>query len=144
MGPPVEQSFGRTLLLTPHALNVSQDRCVRVTRSAPSVAGATRLVANDVRGYLIRRASSFGLRVQRFQGGSGASRAETHLIKPATLLKFHKALVDRKYRLLFSSRYRCRKLGPKGPSAELIAAIIDVNALRCMILSRLKAAIIVL
>jgi putative transposase len=26
------------------------------------------------------------------------------LIKPATLLKFHKALVDRKYRLLFSPR----------------------------------------
>jgi hypothetical protein len=25
------------------------------------------------------------------------------LVKPATLLKFHKALVDRKYRLLFSS-----------------------------------------
>src|SRR5258706_11539518 len=28
------------------------------------------------------------------------------LVKPATLLKFHKALVERKYRLLFSSRYR--------------------------------------
>src|SRR5258706_13046565 len=26
------------------------------------------------------------------------------LVKPATLFKFHKALVDRKYRLLFSSR----------------------------------------
>src|SRR6266568_7548610 len=43
------------------------------------------------------------------------------LIKPATLLKFHKALVDRKYRLLFSSSsHRC-KPGPKGPSTELIA-----------------------
>ena len=51
------------------------------------------------------------------------------LIKPATLFKFHKALVDRKYRLLFSSRYRCRKPGPKGPSAELIAAIIELK--RC-------------
>src|ERR1700688_3739524 len=40
------------------------------------------------------------------------------LIKPATLFKFHKALVDRKYRLLFSSSYRRRKPGPKGPSAE--------------------------
>ena len=47
------------------------------------------------------------------------------LIKPATLFKFHKALVDRKYRLLFSS---CRrKPGPKGPSAELIAAIIELK-----------------
>jgi hypothetical protein len=37
------------------------------------------------------------------------------LVKPAALLKFHKALVDRKYRLLFSSsRYRRRKPDPKG------------------------------
>ena len=49
------------------------------------------------------------------------------LVKPATLFKFHKALVDRKYRLLFSSRYRRRKPGPKGPSAELIAAIIELK-----------------
>ena len=49
------------------------------------------------------------------------------VIKPATLLKFHKALVDRKYRLLFSSYYRRRKPGPKGPSAELIAAIIELK-----------------
>jgi hypothetical protein len=50
------------------------------------------------------------------------------LVKPATLFKFHKASVDRKYRLLFSSRYRRRKPGPKGPSAELIAAIIELSA----------------
>ncbi len=49
------------------------------------------------------------------------------LIRPATLFRFHKALVDRKYRLLFSSRYRDRKPGPKGPSAELIAAIIELK-----------------
>ena len=49
------------------------------------------------------------------------------LIKPATLLKFHKALVDRKYRLLFSSSSHRRKPGPKGPSAELIAAIIELK-----------------
>jgi putative transposase len=49
------------------------------------------------------------------------------LVKPATLFKFHKALVDRKYRLLFSSSpHRC-KPGPKGPSAELIAAIVEVK-----------------
>ena len=39
------------------------------------------------------------------------------IVKSATLLKFHKALVDRKYRLLFSSLDRPRKPGPKGPSA---------------------------
>ena len=38
------------------------------------------------------------------------------LIKPATLFKFHKALVDRKYRLLFSSSANRRTPGPKGPS----------------------------
>jgi putative transposase len=47
------------------------------------------------------------------------------LIKPATLFKFHKALVNRKYRLLFSSSLHRRKPGPKGPSAELIAAIVE-------------------
>ena len=49
------------------------------------------------------------------------------LIKPATLFKFHKALVERKYRLLFSSSPHRRKPGPKGPSAELIAAIVEMK-----------------
>ena len=49
------------------------------------------------------------------------------VVKPATLLKFHHALVTRKYRLLFSSSpHRC-KPGPKGPSAELVAAIVEVK-----------------
>jgi putative transposase len=44
------------------------------------------------------------------------------VLKPATLFEFHKALVERKYRLLFSSAFRGkRKPGPKGPSAELMA-----------------------
>jgi putative transposase len=50
------------------------------------------------------------------------------LIKPGTLLRFHKALVDRKYRLLFSSSSSRRKPGPKGPSAELIAAIVELKS----------------
>ena len=49
------------------------------------------------------------------------------IVKSATLLKFHKALVDRKYRILFSSSGRPRKPGPKGPSAELIAAIVQMK-----------------
>src|SRR5450631_3005102 len=49
------------------------------------------------------------------------------ILKPATLFKFHKALVERKYRLLFSSSFRGRKPGPKGPSAELIAAIVELK-----------------
>src|SRR6202011_4939442 len=49
------------------------------------------------------------------------------LVKPATLFKFHRALVDRKYRLLFSSSSHCDKPGPKGPSAELIATIVEMK-----------------
>jgi hypothetical protein len=49
------------------------------------------------------------------------------LIKPATLFKFHKALVDRKYRRLFSSSFGRRKPGPKGPSPALIAAIVELK-----------------
>jgi putative transposase len=48
------------------------------------------------------------------------------ILKPATLLKFHQALKKRKYRLLFSSRHR-RRPGPKGPSKELIAAIVEMK-----------------
>jgi hypothetical protein len=43
--------------------------------------------------------------------------------KPATLLRFHRALIQRKYRLLFTPR-AAQRPGPKGPSKELIAAIL--------------------
>lgn len=49
------------------------------------------------------------------------------LIKPATLFEFHRALVDRKYRLLYSSSSPRRKPGPKGPSAELVGAIVETK-----------------
>jgi putative transposase len=49
------------------------------------------------------------------------------LVKPATLFKFHRALTDRKYRLLFSASSHRDKPGPKGPSAELIAAIVEMK-----------------
>jgi transposase InsO family protein len=49
------------------------------------------------------------------------------IVKSATLLRFRKALIDRKYRILFSSSGRPRKPGPKGPSAELIAAIVEMK-----------------
>ncbi len=53
-------------------------------------------------------------------------RRVTVVIKPSTLLKFHQALIKRKYRLLFSSRRR-RKPGPEGPSAETISAIVEIK-----------------
>jgi transposase InsO family protein len=49
------------------------------------------------------------------------------IFKPATLLKFHKTLVDGKYCRLFSSSGHPRKPGPKGPSAQLIAAIVEMK-----------------
>ena len=49
------------------------------------------------------------------------------ILRPATLFKFHKALADRKYRLLFSSSFRRRQPGPKGPAPELIAAIVEMK-----------------
>ena len=49
------------------------------------------------------------------------------VVRPATLLRFHRALVERKYRLLFSSAPRRRRPGPKGPSAELVAAIVEMK-----------------
>jgi putative transposase len=46
--------------------------------------------------------------------------------KPSTLLGFYKAMSQRKYRML-SSPNRRRKPGPKGPSAELIRAVVEMK-----------------
>lgn len=48
------------------------------------------------------------------------------VLKPSTLLGFHKALVKRKYRLLFSAKRRSRP-GPKGPALELIDAVVEAK-----------------
>jgi putative transposase len=48
------------------------------------------------------------------------------IIRPSTLLKFHDILKKRKYRLLYSSG-RQGKPGPKGPSRELIQAIVELK-----------------
>jgi transposase InsO family protein len=48
------------------------------------------------------------------------------VLKPSTILGFHQQLVKRKYRLLFTPK-RGRRPGPKGPSPELIAAIVGMK-----------------
>ncbi len=48
------------------------------------------------------------------------------VLKPGTLLSFHQALITRKYRRLFSSQGH-GKPGPKGPSKELVAAIVEMK-----------------
>jgi transposase InsO family protein len=50
------------------------------------------------------------------------------LLKASTLFNFHKLLINRKYRLLFSSSSTRRKPGPKGPAAEIIAAIVELKS----------------
>ncbi len=48
------------------------------------------------------------------------------VLKPSTLLAIHATLVKRKYRHLFSPKRRGRP-GPKGPSPELVSAIIETK-----------------
>ena len=48
------------------------------------------------------------------------------VLRPSTIMGFHRALVKRKYRLLFTP-HRRRKPGPKGPAPELIAAILEMK-----------------
>jgi putative transposase len=46
--------------------------------------------------------------------------------KPSTLLNFHRALVQRKYQLLFSPKHKV-KPAPKGPVADLIRAVVEMK-----------------
>src|SRR5262249_3960074 len=48
------------------------------------------------------------------------------VLKPSTLPRFHRALINRKYRRLFSSSQQ-HKPGPKGPSREVAAAVVDMK-----------------
>ncbi len=48
------------------------------------------------------------------------------VLKPSTILDFHRMLRNRKYRLLFSPKRRGRT-GPKGPSTELVEAIVEMK-----------------
>ncbi len=48
------------------------------------------------------------------------------VLKPSTILSFHRALVKRKYHFLFTPNNR-GKSGPIGPSPELISAIVEMK-----------------
>ena len=48
------------------------------------------------------------------------------VLKPSTLLHLHQVFIKRKYRLLFSPKRRCRP-GPKGPTKELIDAVVEMK-----------------
>jgi putative transposase len=47
-------------------------------------------------------------------------------LKPSTLLNFHRAMVRRKYQLLFSPKRRT-KPGPKGPDVDIIRAVVEMK-----------------
>lgn len=48
------------------------------------------------------------------------------IVKPSTLLRFHRALVERKYSRLFSNKGNKRP-GPNGPSRELVNAVVELK-----------------
>jgi hypothetical protein len=48
------------------------------------------------------------------------------VFKPSTLLRLHRALTARKYRRLFSTKVST-KPGPKGPSCDVVAAVVDMK-----------------
>src|SRR5437764_8117019 len=48
------------------------------------------------------------------------------VLKTSTLLHFPKMLIKQKYRLLFSPK-RVRRPGPKGPTKELIDAVVEMK-----------------
>lgn len=49
------------------------------------------------------------------------------IVKPATLLRIHRAFVNRKYRKLFSAPVTRRKPGPTGPSRDIIEAVVTIK-----------------
>jgi len=53
-------------------------------------------------------------------------RSVAIIVQPATILKFHRALVRRKYQRLFNAK-NPNKPGPSGPSKELIEAIVEIK-----------------
>src|SRR5688572_33013286 len=49
------------------------------------------------------------------------------VLQPSTIMAFHRALVQRKYRLLFTPKQRRGRPGPKGPASEVITAIVEMK-----------------
>ena len=61
-----------------------------------------------------------------FMRGQARVLRSAIVLKPSTLLHFHKMLTKQKYRLLFSLE-RVRRPGPKGPSQELLDAVVEMK-----------------
>ena len=94
-----------SLLLTQQLLIVTRSR-----RRAPDLRPLDRVVAGLCAGLT----------------GRARIRRRAIVLKPATILGFQRLLVKRKYKELFSPKRRGQP-GPKGPSAELIAAVVEMK-----------------
>jgi hypothetical protein len=106
MGPGGVRGVVAESLLVKHQLLVVQRRYSR----APNLTTFDRLFA--------------GLCCLMMRPGRITKAAVT--FRPATLFRFHAALRAGKYQRLFSAR-GLGKPGPKGPSADLIAAIVEMK-----------------
>jgi hypothetical protein len=105
-GPGGARSAVAESVLVKHQLlilNRSRKRSSKLRRSDRVVAGLCTLLMRPRR--LIRSAI---------------------VLKPSTLLSVHRALMQRKYRWLFSSRV-ATKPGPKGPSQEVVAGGVEMK-----------------
>jgi putative transposase len=105
-GPGGARSVVAESVLVKHQLlilNRSRKRSLNLRPSDRVVAGLCALLMRP--GRLIRSAIIF---------------------KPSTLLSLHRALIQRKYRRILSSKGPT-KPGPKGPSQDVIAAVVDMK-----------------
>src|SRR5215472_3825110 len=107
-------------LAKPGGLRLSSPKSVLAKHQLLIVNRSRRRAPNlRIRDRLIAGFCSLWIKPSRF-------RRVAILFKPSTLLSFHRALVQRKYRLLFSPKQRT-KPGPKGPTADLIRAVVDMK-----------------
>jgi len=124
----------RDLLLLAVQLIVTLDKVARLGGVRSVIAGSLLLKHQLIIGGRSRRRAPPLTTVNRFVLGlitlfvrSRRVAKLAAILKPATLLRFHHALVDRKYRRLFSSTGTRRKPGPKGPTEEIISAILEMK-----------------
>jgi putative transposase len=106
LGPGGARSMVAESLLLKHQLLILN----RSRQRAPNLSAADRILA----GWL-----ALWLRPTRLLRSA-------IVLKPSTLLGLHQAMCKQKYRILFSPNRR-HKPGPKGPSAELVHAVVEMK-----------------
>jgi len=105
-GPGGARSIVAESLLVKHQLVIVN----RSRERAPNLRTSDRIIA-DLCAMLMR---------------PGRILRSAVILKPSTILGFHRTLVGRKYQLLFTPKTR-GKPGPKGPSRELIETIVALK-----------------